>query len=380
MNAWSKNALWQVAATCASSARRTFPDHVPLYFFTLLFAVTTSALLAIYHLSFPLESADFFLVTIGEAILLVGGFAALRHLFVLCRRGCPDHPLSIMVWRLLEAAISGDRFGNLLHGLIAFTPLMMMFAALKVDITEIHPFAWDATFMRWGTEMGFGRPFWQILQPALGHPLITTILSMAYGCWFPVMFGCLFWQLSRTRSDFLRSQYLLAFAFAWFFGGFVIATIFSSAGPCFYSHFVQGPNPYAPLLAYLRETRQHWPIWTVDAQDNLWQAYVTGTGDIQGISAMPSMHVMIATLMALLGWRVNRYVGLGLTVFGSLVFLSSIMLGWHYSPDGLVGAALALVFWVLAGHVVRAWTAFRERPVSRGRTFAGGAALGVAES
>jgi membrane-associated phospholipid phosphatase len=263
--------------------------------------------------------------------------------------------------RLLASAMAGDRVGNLVHGLLTFTPMMMIFTALKVDIAHMNPFSWDETFMRLGREIGFGHPSWQLLQPLFGYPPITTALSYAYGLWFPAMFGCLFWQLSRPHHDEVRAQFLLAFAFAWFFGGFVIATIFSSAGPCFYGHLVAGADPYAPLLHYLRETRQHWPVWIVDAQDDLWRAYLSGDGDIEGISAMPSMHVMIATLLALLGWRVNRHVGMGFAVFAVIIFVSSIVLGWHYSIDGFAGAALALGFWWVAGKLTRHWAEFCNR-------------------
>jgi hypothetical protein len=347
-------------AACLS-IKRTFAAHVPLYLCTVLIGATTLAILLIYHLYVPLGSGVFFLQTVGEATLLVGAVVALRELLRLYRTGMPSNPLTIMARRLLSAALAEDRVGNIVHGLLIFTPLMMMFAALKIDIAHIHPFTWDETFMRFGATLALGRPLWQVLQPVFGYPPITTFLSFAYGFWFPAMFGCLFWQLSRPHHDEVRAQYLLAFAFAWFFGGFVIATMLSSAGPCFYSHFVSGPNPYAPLLHYLRETRQHWPVWTVDAQDDLWRAYLTGKGDIQGISAMPSMHVMIATLMALLGWRTNPHLGRGFTLLAIIILISSIMLGWHYSADGIAGALLGIVFWIMAGKLSRSWTEFYNR-------------------
>jgi membrane-associated phospholipid phosphatase len=352
--------LRQLTADCAESVRRTFVGHVPLYLCTFSFGLVTAALVLMYGLPFPLGSAVFFLLTIGEATLIVAAFVALKELWRLNRAGRPDNPLSSMVSHLLSSAVAGDRFGNMVHGLITFTPLMMMFAALKADIQHIRPFSWDETFMHLGT--GFGTPYWKIFQPILGHPPITAFLSIAYALWFPVMFGCLFWQLSRAQNDQTRSQYLLSYAFAWFFGGFVLATVFSSAGPCFYDHVVPGaPNPYAPLLAYLRETSKHWPVWTVAAQDDLWKAYLTGVGDIQGISAMPSMHVTIATLMALLARRTNRPLGMAFIAFAVVIVLSSIMLGWHYAVDCVAGVALGFVFWTMGGAVAKAWNKDRLR-------------------
>ncbi|MFL5238508.1 MAG: phosphatase PAP2 family protein [Rhizomicrobium sp.] len=355
----------RILSISVESIRRTWINHVPLYTCTLLFTLSTVAVALKYNQSFPWGAGLFFLGTVGELILLAGAVAALHRLLTLYRNGRPENPLTIMVNRLITSAVAGDRVGNIFHGLLNLTPLMMMFAALKTYIARIHPFAWDQIFMHLGSTVGFGRPFWQLLQPALGYPPITTILSFAYGAWFPVMFGCLFWQLTREQSDRTRDQYLLAFALAWFFVGFVIATIFSSAGPCFYGHFVHGSNPYEPLLHYLRQTREHWPVWTVDAQDELWQAYLTGVGDIQGISAMPSMHVTIATLMMLLARRSNPLLGKALTVFAVLIALSAIMLGWHYAVDVFAGAGLAILFWHLSGRICATWEQYCTREAVR---------------
>jgi uncharacterized membrane protein YidH (DUF202 family) len=355
---------------CVASLRRTFADHIPLSLCTLSFAIVAAGVVAIYRLPFPLSSAVFFLQVIGLFVFLVAGAAALTHLW---RMYSDDHrgsPLAILLRHLANSASVVDRFCNIVHGLLAMVPLMMMFSALKPDIVLIRPFMWDATLMRLGTWMGFGTHYWRMLQPLFGHPVITAFLNFNYNLWFPLMFGCLFWQLSRPQRDFTRLQFLLSFGLAWFIGGFVLATIFSSAGPAFYSHVVPGPNPYAPLLHYLRATSRHWPVWTVNVQDMLWHSYITGTGDVEGISAMPSLHVTIATLMTLLAWRYNRTAGIAFTAFTVVILIGSIMLGWHYSSDGLAGIALAFLFWGVAGKITQMWAADCARSVEEQPTLA----------
>jgi hypothetical protein len=347
--------LRQSVGQCVASLRRTFADHIPLYLCTLSFAIVAASVVAIYRLPFPLSSAVFFLQVIALFVFVAGAAAALRHLWRMYSEDHSGNPLLNLLRHLANSAIAGDRFGNGVHGLLAMLPLMMMFSALKPDIVLIRPFMWDETLMRLGTWMGFGTHYWRILQPVFGHPVMTAFLNFNYNLWFPLMFGCLFWQLSRRERDFTRSQFLLSFALAWFIGGFVLATIFSSAGPAFYSHIVPGPNPYAPLLHYLRATSRHWPVWTISVQDMLWHSYITGTGDIEGISAMPSLHVTIATLMALLAWRFSRAAGIAFTAFAVIILIGSVMLGWHYSADGLAGIALAFLFWRVAGKITQMW-------------------------
>ncbi len=73
-----------------------------------------------------------------------------------------------------------------------------------------------------------------------------------------------------------------------------------------------------------------------------------------GISAMPSMHIVMAVLIAIAGWRINKWWGAGLTALAAIVVIGSIHLAWHYAVDGIAGTALALVFWWVAGIIVRA--------------------------
>jgi hypothetical protein len=249
--------------------------------------------------------------------------------------------------------------------MIPLVPLAISFFVLKDEIPALHPFSWDRTFMEWGKWLSFGDMPWRVLHPIVGYPFITAALNIVYEAWFPVMFACFAWQAFATRSSAVRTQYLLAFSFCWFLAGNVLATVFSSAGPCFYGYLVPGPNPYAEQMAYLRHASLHWPVWSVGIQDSLWSAYKTGHGQISGISAMPSMHVTIAVLMALLGWRINRRSGIFFTAFAVLIFVGSIALAWHYAVDGLAGLLLATTFWIVAGKITNAWTAYCARPAAR---------------
>ena len=358
---FSQRSLPKARSDWLASLQRTFPDHVPLYAVSAAFVSVAIVVSVVYRLPLPLSTALFFLVTLIEIAGLVCGVYALRLLWKMFQQGQPGRPLVAIGRALVQSLLAGDRFGNLVHGLLSFTPLMVVFAALKPDIARIQPFAWDQTFMRADLALGFGNQIWKLLQPVFGHPLITTILSVSYGAWFLVMFGCFFWQLIKSDRSLQRIQFLVAFAFSWFFAGFVLATIFSSAGPCFYSYVAAGTDPYAPLLAYLEESSKHWPIWTVQIQHGLWAAYQTGSGSVEGISAMPSMHVTIAGLLAIFGWRTNWQLGLALTSFAAIICLASILLAWHYAVDCFAGAALAFVFWRAAGFVVGMWSASLER-------------------
>ncbi len=75
---------------------------------------------------------------------------------------------------------------------------------------------------------------------------------------------------------------------------------------------------------------------------------------------MPSMHIGTSVLFMLLGFASGkRWVGIIFAIFLALVFLGSIMLGWHYAIDAYEGAAVAVFGWWAAGRLV-AWDRRRQ--------------------
>jgi hypothetical protein len=64
-------------------------------------------------------------------------------------------------------------------------------------------------------------------------------------------------------------------------------------------------------MSYLRSVNELYPIWALPTQDMLWANYDSNsTGLGSGISAMPSLHVALATLNALLLSRLSRTAGI----------------------------------------------------------------------
>ena len=106
------------------------------------------------------------------------------------------------------------------------------------------------------------------------------------------------------------------------------------------------------------QTNEVVPVWALDVQQMLWDNYQNNkVGMGSGISAMPSMHVATATLMALFGWQYSRIAGIVLTLYALVIFIGSVHLGWHYALDGYVGALGAALVWWLVGR----WQVGTER-------------------
>ena len=285
------------------------------------------------------------------------------------------------LWPYLWAELSGkvvtvERLCLALPTLAVFPIFAATFSYFKTTVPIFHPFAWDPTFADWDRMLHFGHDPWQLLQPILGFPAITALLSVGYRLWFGVTYGVVLWMLIETRNQRLRMRYLLTFVLTWILVGNLAATFLSSAGPAFYGRVTGLTDPFAPLLAYLREAGHHAAVVAPDIQDMLWNWYLSGSEvPGAGISAMPSMHVAMAFSFFLLGCAVNRRVALFGGLYALLIFLGSIHLGWHYAIDGYAGAACTSLIWVSVGWLLRrpsiAWLLWGDsQPAGSGATAA----------
>jgi len=271
------------------------------------------------------------------------------------------HPIYVMVvhrpQRLTATILSDWRenycsFDQLLAAglvILAVPPFISAFTSFKSMIPVIQPFAWDPLLMQFDRWLHGGTDPWRLLQPILGYPYMTTGINAFYHFWFFLSHGILLWQAFSRRGAELRLRFLIAFLLSWALIGSLMALVLSSAGPVYYGRVTGLEDPFRELLEYLVAASEHSPVWVLGVQDKLWNGYVQGGTDIgRGISAMPSMHVSIAVLLALFGWSISRTLGSLLTVNAVIIQIGSIHLGWHYAIDGYVAAILTWMIWILS--------------------------------
>jgi hypothetical protein len=255
---------------------------------------------------------------------------------------------------LVKFLAVGNRLANGIPIILLMVVFGYVFFDAKSNIPQINPFSWDHRLAMLDKELLFGTDPWELLQPVLGHPLITWLINLNYNLWFFVLW--LFWicLAFQSRPTLLRTRFFLTFFTVWIIGGTVLATVFSSAGPGFYGRLSIGPDPYHNLMTYLREVNTVVPIWAVRVQDGLWNAHVNKL-IIGAISSMPSMHNATALLMAIAGFQLGRRWGILLSLHAIVIFLGSVHLAWHYAVDGYVAWVLTAVVWMAVGPVARWW-------------------------
>jgi len=266
----------------------------------------------------------------------------------------PARPLR-QLWREVRTTLATPQ--RVAHAIPMVAGMLLFggtFTVIKTTIPYFTPFAWDATFEQWDRWLHGGVAPWQLLQPIFGWPIITHALDWLYDLWFYILSLIWAWQAFSQRDDRLRKQFFLTVLLGWILLGNVAAMLLSSAGPCFFSKLTGLPDPYQPLMSYLFfDVNNTHPIFAVEAQKILWHAYIQRALTVgAGISAMPSMHVALATLFVLVCWRIRRWLGIVMTIYAIIVMIASVHLAWHYAVDGYFGAAGMIAIWWFVGRVL----------------------------
>ena len=255
----------------------------------------------------------------------------------------------------LKTYFTWGRFFTALPMLVLIPVFFSLFTTAKNMIPVINPFSWDPFFAQMEAWIHFGKQPWEWLQPILGYAVVTMVISFFYKLWFVTKFFVMYWQTFSLKNPALREQFFLALLGIWIINGVVLATLLSSAGPCYFSlAYPDLPNPYAGLMDYLYHTDNLTAVFDLKAQEFLWQAY-QGHAPVafSGISAMPSMHVSLAFLFVLLAWRYGIFAKTFFVYFFFFTVIGSIHLGWHYAADGYLSILTTLPIWFISGWIVK---------------------------
>ncbi len=297
-----------------------------------------------------LRSAGF-MMTMTIAVGLSAVFIAYAMDLAIRRR--PERLLATMAAELRANLFRADWALGRFSVLMTWYGLLFFFVPFKPIIGHVRSFPYDSLFMQADKALFLGVDPWRVTHALFGNPYVTFGMQAAYNAWFMLMGLSIIYMLLRPEWVRLRAQYILSFALCWILLGSLGAWWLASAGPCFYAPAFGDPyyqelmNRLAAIDHLLRANGLG--LFTLDVQNTLWAAQ-TADGALfgGGISAMPSMHVSIATLLALGGAGISKRAGLVLGAFAFTIWIGSIHLGWHYAWDGIIAFVGTLVIWKLS--------------------------------
>ncbi len=294
--------------------------------------------------------------------LFMAGFVLFRLLFIMIIRR-PARLTKAIVEDMAATCFSPRRLLDAAAAIIVFVVFFPVFTSFKTFMPDIVPFSWDSFFSGLDQTVTGGVQPWKALQPVLGFAGVTFTINFIYNLWFFVKFMMFYWQgFSRSHTE-VRAQFFLTCLVSWIVNGTVLALLFSSAGPCYFSRVLPGQtDPYDGLMAYLHTVNEIVPVWALNAQNYLWKIYSeNASGAMAGISAFPSMHVSIAFILLLAARHYGRAATAFFLMFFIFILFGSVHLGWHYAVDGYFAILSSGAIWIACGWTVRRYRLDKPR-------------------
>lgn len=243
------------------------------------------------------------------------------------------------------------QWGDVVVSLLALTVTVSSFTVYKSTVIGSQGYRYDAMFIAWDRALFAGNDPWVLSHAILSSPYATKVIDILYHpAFLPMVLGYVVCVAARARPA-LRYTYMASYLASFVIVGMIAANELSSAGPVYDGVLFGDGKTFAPLNARLAaQNEAAGPFSAVFAQDYLLALNTRGlTGLGGGISAMPSMHIVLAFLWVFPAWHLSRVLGVIVTIYAAIIWIGSVHLGWHYFVDGLVGVLMLAVIWYIAG-------------------------------
>jgi hypothetical protein len=205
---------------------------------------------------------------------------------------------------------------------------------IKIAIPMLHPRLFDQELWNIDRAIFFGLSPNIFFVNLFSMPAMLRFIDWSYANVFYVSLAVatIFFASSPDRR--LRVAFINSNIAMWIIGAWLYVAV-PSLGPAF-----RFPDVWIPLADQFKNTHT--------LQYLLMQNYKAAlawkpVNILFGIAAFPSLHVAFEVLSLLWMRQLWRYGQLVFGVFTVIIFIGSIVTGWHYLIDGIAGAILAAI-------------------------------------
>ena len=219
------------------------------------------------------------------------------------------------------------------------------YTAAKTAIPFLVGFSWDV-FWTAADKFIFGDDAWRIAQGWLGVTWMPV-----YAWFYTVVWGGAFLGTAALVAINAKAErvgvFFTSMLLTWIIGGWLMALVFSAAGPVF-AHLFE-PQLAERFSGVGRSIAANLPT---DNSLRLTQRYLALSINSHvamkggGISAMPSMHLGAASIY-IFAARKTKWL-IPAVLFWLTIFVLSGYFGYHYWVDGLAAAVIAWVCWCVS--------------------------------
>lgn len=335
--------------------------------YSVLFPVSLVALLALVAVSFcyGARPAEFWVIIIGGLSMtgaLLFAFMGLVVLWFLISAFCKgwrygySRAQSMALFNhSVDQFFTWDRIWPGLIGAAVYYAIGIMIAVGKSLIPYVSEYHLDPALAELDRAIHGNVYPDRILVPLVLRFDLYDFFNFTYLLWFHVKFGAIACALFCDGDVSRRMRFLWASLILWLGAGILGAMALSSVGPIYYGIFYpELENPYAGLLQTLRDVHSTTELNVMKVAGILLEfARNDQVVDLNGISAMPSMHVAIVSLITCYAFSWSRRAGILCALYTLLIMLGSVILGWHYAVDGYVAVILAVAVWFVTGLFVK---------------------------
>lgn len=210
---------------------------------------------------------------------------------------------------------------------------------IKLAVPLLHPRLFDRQLWDFDQAMLLGHSPNILFLDVFSHPLALRFFDWTYANVFiaSITVATTFFlseKDQRIRVGFANSNTLMWLVGAWLY------VLVPSLGPAY-----RFPEVWLPLSAMLGHTQQLQRVLMTNYQTVL--RFAQGVNQpvniLYGVAAFPSLHVAFEVLVTLWMRRIWRA---GMLIFSAItliIFLGSVITGWHYLIDSIAGAVLAIL-------------------------------------